>query len=412
MQRFFRWVVLTLMVSGLSVAASAQSEPLKVVASFSVLADVVQNVGLNGVEVTSLIPVGADPHSYEPSAQDLRVLAEADVIFVVGAGFEEGLLEAIENTADGSIPVVEASACVPVRAFGAHDHDEHADEEHADEEHADEHGDEEHADEAHTDEHADEDHTDEGGLLDFDTLCAAHDAYLAAADAEKGGMLTAAPRTNDTDEVMGRLHELECGGHDDHEGEEHADEAEGDHAHEEGACDPHVWSDPNNVYYWALTISDTLGALDSTNAQQYAANAEEYIYLVIDHLALNLYPLIEAIPAENRVLVTNHETLGYFAAAYGFEMVGFVLPGGSAFAEPSAQDIVALVELIRAEGVPAVFAETTISASVAEQVAAEAGVAFYGLYTDSLSAPDGAAATYLDYLTYNIETIAQALAGE
>lgn len=398
MQRFFRWVALTVMVSGLSVAAGAQAEPLKVVASFSVLADVVQNVGLNGVEVTSLIPVGADPHSYEPSAQDLRVLAEADVIFVVGAGFEEGLLEAIENTADGSVPVVEASACVPIRAFGAHDHDEH--------------GDEEHAEETHSDEHAADEHTDEAGLLDFDTLCAEYDAFFAAVDVEKDGMLTAAPRTNDTDEVMGRLHELECGGHDDHEGEEHTDEAEGDHAHEEGACDPHVWSDPNSVYYWALTISDTLGALDSANAEQYAANAEEYIYLVAEYVALNLYPLIEAIPAENRILVTNHETLGYFAAAYGFEMVGFVLPGGSAFAEPSAQDIVALVELIRAEGVPAVFAETTISASVAEQVAAEAGVAFYGLYTDSLSAPDGAAPTYLDYLTYNIETIAQALGGE
>lgn len=385
-----------LMLMSVVVGAQAHGDKLKVVASFSILADVVANVGLNQVEVTSLVPLGADPHSYEPSARDLRALADADVIFVAGANFEEALLEAIEN-AGGDVPIVEASACVPMRAFGAsHDHaDEHEGE------HADEDG---HADE-HEGEHADDhDHAHEGELmLDFDALCEAYDAYIAQVDAVKNGMLSASPRVAGG-ETLGRLHDISCGAHD-----HHADEGDTGHQHEAGACDPHVWSDPYNVYYWVLTVRDVLGQLDPDHAEQYAANAEEYIYALADLMTDTLHPLIESIPAERRVLVTNHETLGYFAAAYGFETVGFVLPGGSAFAEPSAQAVVGLVELIRAEGVAAVFAETTISAAVARQVAAEAGVSFYALYTDSLSAADGPAATYLDYLTVNVQTIAQAL---
>jgi ABC-type Zn uptake system ZnuABC Zn-binding protein ZnuA len=206
---------------------------------------------------------------------------------------------------------------------------------------------------------------------------------------------------------MGRLYELDCADHAHDEAE-----SEGKHDHAEESCDPHVWTNPYNVYYWTLLIRDTLAALDADHADLYNANAEEYLYQQIDLVAMTLVPLIESIPAERRVLLTNHETLGYFADAYGFKMVGFVLPGGSAFAEPSAQDIAALIDLVRAENVPAVFAETTISASVARQVASEAGVEFYGLYTDSLSAPDGDAPTYLDYLTYNVQTIVTALLSE
>lgn len=361
-----------LMLIGLTnFGAVAQDEPLTVVTSFSILADVVENVGLENTEVFSLIPLGADPHSYEPSAQDLRLLTSADVVFVVGANFEEALLEAITNTVSPDIPVIEVSACVPMRAFGAHDDDHEHEEEHA---------------------HDESDHADD--------LCAPYVEYLEGVDVQKSGMLSASPRENHSDESLGRLHDIDCGAG--HEGEEH------DHA--EGSCDPHVWSDPMNVMYWTLTIRDTLSQIDPDHADAYTANAEEYIYAIADLMVNVLHPLIDAIPVENRVLLTNHETLGYFSEAYGFEMVGFVLPGGSAFAEPSAQDIAMLVDVIRAEGVTVVFAETTISAVVAEQVAAETGIAFYRLYTDSLNTPD--ASTYLDYLTYNVQTIAAALSGE
>ncbi len=90
-------------------------------------------------------------------------------------------------------------------------------------------------------------------------------------------------------------------------------------------------------------------------------------------------------------------------------MVGFVLPGGSAMAEPSAQDLAALIDLVQTTGIRAIFSESTLSSRVAEQVASESGAQIFTLYTDSLSAEDGEASTYLDYITYNFTTIAAAL---
>ncbi|MDL1917653.1 zinc ABC transporter substrate-binding protein, partial [Anaerolineae bacterium CFX4] len=180
------------------------------------------------------------------------------------------------------------------------------------------------------------------------------------------------------------------------------------HAH--GTCDPHVWSDPRSVVYWSLFIGDVVGALDPAHADQYTANAHEYAYAIDDLLRLQLEPELAVIPPENRLLLTNHETLGYFASAYGFDVLGFVLPGGSTLAEPSARDVAALVELVRSSGVKAIFVETTVVSRVAELVAAEAGTPLVSLYTDSLSDVQGPAPTYLDYTAYNFAAITDALA--
>ena len=92
------------------------------------------------------------------------------------------------------------------------------------------------------------------------------------------------------------------------------------------------------------------------------------------------------------MLVTDHDALGYFAATYGFQIVGLVVPSVSTLAEPSAQEIAALIDTIRAQHVPAVFAGVTVSPTLSQQVADEAGAQFYTLYAESLSADDGAVA--------------------
>src|SRR5690606_22961904 len=109
-------------------------------------------------------------------------------------------------------------------------------------------------------------------------------------------------------------------------GDDQSNELDGEEEHDHGLCDPHVWSDPRSVYYWTLYIRDVLTAADPANADSYYGNAEEYLYAIDDLLRLDLEPLLEEIPAERRVLMTNHDTLSYFAEAYGFETVGFVLP--------------------------------------------------------------------------------------
>jgi ABC-type Zn uptake system ZnuABC Zn-binding protein ZnuA len=215
-------------------------------------------------------------------------------------------------------------------------------------------------------------------------------------------------------ERLGMLYTLECGGHDgEHEGEEaDHDEDEGDeHGHEEGGCDPHVWTNPHNVIYWTFMIRDTLSALDPANAETYAANAAAYAETLDAFTHDFLKPMLESVPEAQRILITNHETLGYLAAMAEYEVVAVVIPGGGTAAEPSAADIANLIDLVRDEGVPAIFAENTVSTNIAEQVAAESGASFHVLLSDSLSGADGSGTTYLEYMRYNVTTIVQALGG-
>ncbi|MDE2950994.1 MAG: zinc ABC transporter substrate-binding protein, partial [Chloroflexota bacterium] len=140
-------------------STGAQGNMLNVVASQSILADVARQVAGDSAEVHSLIPVGFDPHAFTPSPSDLTAVAEADLVFIVGVGYEETLLDAIESAGE-MVNIVVASACVQLIPAGASmhhdDHDDHADD-HAhehDDDHADDH-DDDHADE-HDDDHADE----------------------------------------------------------------------------------------------------------------------------------------------------------------------------------------------------------------------------------------------------------------
>ena len=115
-------------------------------------------------------------------------------------------------------------------------------------------------------------------------------------------------------------------------------------------------------------------------------------------------------PEDRRVLVTSHDSFQYFAQRYGFEVAGAIIPGVTTEAEPSAQDLAELIETIEHEGVPAVFTETIISDRLAQRIAEEAGAKLVaGLYTGSLSEPDGDAGTYLDMMRHNTTIIVEAL---
>jgi len=211
------------------------------------------------------------------------------------------------------------------------------------------------------------------------------------------------------EETLGILGEdAECEHHD--EGEE---AEEGEEEHEHGTCDPHFWMNPANVIIWANNIADVLSTADPDNADSYRANANAYIE-EINTLMTDIEALLDPIPADERVIVTNHDFLGYFAHAYNFEVVGVVVPGGSTFGEPSAQDLIELVEEIEEEGVRAIFAETSSPTDLAQTVADEVGydVQVVELYSGSLSQDDDPASTYLDYMRFNVNAIVSALTTE
>ena len=123
--------------------------------------------------------------------------------------------------------------------------------------------------------------------------------------------------------------------------------------------------------------------------------------------------MVESLPAEQRVLVTSHDSLQYFAHAYGFTIAGTALGSLSTeAADPSAGEIADLIDQIKATGVPAIFAENVESSDLMQQIADDAGVRLAPeLFTDALSKSDGPAATYIALMNYNATTIVTALGG-
>ncbi len=187
--------------------------------------------------------------------------------------------------------------------------------------------------------------------------------------------------------------------------DEHADEE--DHGH--GETDPHFWLDPVLVIKYVENIRDGLNAADPAGAATYTANAAQYI---ADLKVLDVWIVeqVQAIPPERRLLVTNHESFGYFADRYGFTLLGAVVPSVSSAASPSAEQLARLVDRVKAAGVRAVFIETGANPQLAEQLAREAGVTVVSeLLTHSVTAAGGPAPDYIAMMRYNVQTIVAAL---
>lgn len=313
----------------LSAADLADGRLLSVVATNNIVADMVAQVGGDHIELSQLIPTGADPHSFEPAPRDVVVLNEADVIFMNGLGLEE-TLEPIFESLDRDVPIVSVNIGVETVEFDA----EHAEGEHAEEEHAEE-------------EHAGEEHAEE----------------------------------------------------------EHAEEEHG-HAHE--GADPHTWFDVQNVQTWVHNIEHALSGLDPAHAAEYEAAAEAY-HAELAQLDAEIREKVAEIPSEQRKLVTDHDTFHYFADAYGFDVVGTVIPSISTLAAPSAQQLAALQSQIEEADVPAIFVGTTVSPDVAEQLASDLGIQVVPIYTGSLSEEGGPADNYVAFMRYNVDAIVDAL---
>lgn len=293
-RRVFLLIVLALMVSacgGQPASDSGQSAPV-VLTSTPLLADVTRNIAGDRVKVDSLLPLGADPHAYQPTPQDAARVSDSNLIIVNGAGYEQFLNPLLEN-ARGKTTVLEASTGVPPRE-------------------------------------------------------------------------------------------------------------------EAGAVDPHMWLDPENVIVYVQNIRDALTRLDPAGADVYKSNADRYIAQLKD-LDAYIQEQVGQIPSERRMLVTNHEALGYFADKYGFKVVGTVIRSFSSDASPSARQLAGLIDQVRSSGAPAIFLDASDSDTFAKQIADETGVKVVtDLHLESLT--DGApAATYIDMMKHNVTEIVSAL---
>jgi ABC-type Zn uptake system ZnuABC Zn-binding protein ZnuA len=172
--------------------------------------------------------------------------------------------------------------------------------------------------------------------------------------------------------------------------------------------DPHVWFDPANVKVWTENIEKSLSALDPGNAATYRANAAAYARQ-LDELDAAIRAQVASIPADRRKLVTDHEALGYFADRYGFQVLGAVIPSVSTSAEPSGGELASLVDVIRAQGVPAIFIGTTTNPKVADLVARETGAQVLSLHTGETGPAGSGAETYVGMMRANVDTIVKGL---
>ena len=171
--------------------------------------------------------------------------------------------------------------------------------------------------------------------------------------------------------------------------------------------DPHVWQDPTLVAAALDTIAAAAIAIDRNPTEIRACEADYRAQLI--QLDTEIAALIDTIPPENRVMVTSHDALEYFATRYGLEIVGTVIPSTNTLAETSAADLANLNDLIAERNVPAVFTEELESANDAEALAERLGVRVVPLVTDALTA-DAPGDTYIGMMRSNAAAIAEALA--
>lgn len=313
--------------------ASAQDgEPVKVVATFSILADWVQQVGGDRVEVVTIVPAGGDAHAFDPNPDQVGQIADADLIFEVGAGFETWLDDMVAASGSTAQRVVVSDG---LDLIGANREGE----------------------EVHEEEHDD-----------------------------------ASPEAGHQDE-----HE--------HEGSPAARDE-----HEHGEVDPHIWHDVTNAIAIVETIRAQLGMADSVNAATFDVNASAYT-AELTELDTFIREQTGALPEDRRKLVTSHDTFGYYARAYDFEITGTALSSlTTESGDPPASEIAALVEQIRSAGVPAIFAENVSNTDLMQSIADEAGVTLAPtLYTDALGEPGSDGETYIAMMRYNTTTIVTAL---
>lgn len=284
--------------------------PITVVASTTILGDVVRQVAGEGVQVSVLVPPGSDPHSFQPAPRDLQIIENADLVFTNGAGLDTFIDLLIEN---------------------------------------------------------------------------------ALGPGEQDKVITVSDGIAFRQRSPGSQASREAGVHRDVE-----------------EVDPHVWFDPLNVSLWVDNIEGALNQIDPENAATYSSNGSAYRQQ-LEQLDAWIRDQIATIPAGSRKLVSDHENLGYFADRYGLELAGAVIPGSSAAAEPSADELAELIDRIASQGVKAIFVGSTVSPVLAERVAADTGVKVVPIFTDSLSPDGGSASSYLELMRYDVIAIVEAL---
>ena len=377
-RRTFLTAATTVLALSIATPAIAQSDrPIPVVATFSILGDMVKRIGGEHVAVTTLVGPDGDTHVYQPTPADARAVSEAKILVVNGLQFE-GWLDRLVDASDFSGVRVVATDGIKLIAY----EDDHAD--HDDQmKHADHDDHKKHADHDDHKKHADHDDHKKHADHDDHKKHADHDDHKKHADHDD--------HKKHADHDDHKKH----ADHDDHEGHDH------------GTFDPHAWQSLRSAAVYVDNITAALAKADPGNAGAFYLNREAYL-AEIKTLDSEIREIVAKLPAGSRTVVTSHDAFGYFSRDYGLT---FIAPQGlSTESEASAKDVARLIEQIRDDGIRAVFVENIGDPRLLKRIADESGAVIGGtLYPGALSGPDGPASTYLDMMRHNARTLVQAL---
>ncbi|MEO1141963.1 MAG: zinc ABC transporter substrate-binding protein, partial [Pseudomonadota bacterium] len=172
---------------------------------------------------------------------------------------------------------------------------------------------------------------------------------------------------------------------------------------------PHAWMSLDSALIYVDNIRDAFVKHDPENAAIYQANAEKY-KAEIEAAVAPLREKIQAIPEEDRWLVSSEGAFSYLARDFGLKEL-YLWPM-NADQQGTPQQVRKVIDTVRENNIKVVFSESTVPDASAKQVARETDAVYGGiLYVDSLSEPDGKVPTYIDLLRVTSETIAAGLSG-
>jgi ABC-type Zn uptake system ZnuABC Zn-binding protein ZnuA len=178
-----------------------------------------------------------------------------------------------------------------------------------------------------------------------------------------------------------------------------------------GDPNPHLWTDPLYAKRYAEIVKNELSKLDPESAELYEENDRSFANR-IDELDRDVREVTQTVPAENRVLLTYHDSFPYFAREYGWTIIGAIQPAD--FAEPTAQEVARLIDQIRAQRVPAIFGSEVFPSPVLQQIANETGAKYIDdLRDDDLPGDNGDRDhSYFGLMVFDFKTFMGALGGD
>ena len=338
-------------------------EPLNIVVSTQVIADWVRQIGGDRVSVRALVPAGADAHTLELTVDDIRAIADADLVIVNGGGLEASYADAILENADSLLDLAET---IEAEGYELHPFegmmsldDEHDQQEHQQDDH-------DQQDQQHQQDHEQHDQDEQQEHQ----------------------------QDHDEDQQQHQQdHEQ-----DDHDQQQHQDEQAD--AHDHGGEDPHFWFDTDLAQAAIEAIAASLIELIPAAENEISGRLEMYLEEV-QKADAEVKSLFADLPEVQRLLVTFHDAFGYFARSYDLQVAGFVVEGPEQGV--SAEALTELIELIEHEGVLTVFHEPQFDSTILDTIASETNAGRGIIW----SQPTDDNPTYIGILVGNARAIAE-----